>query len=188
IPALQLAHGTLGGVPLEPAQLSTARGASVLRARADSELLAWGASLRQLDVAATADSAKRMIERLRGVRPVDLTLLGDGRRTLDQVKTTRARLDALHQSVGAGIATLQAGVAELDDARRRDYAFARGLLKVPSLEAPDIGAALFGAAAIERFQRALYWAQLTRRYMPPGLLPMAAPGPKRVRRAGCTVR
>src|SRR5439155_1382499 len=53
--------------------------------------------------------------------------------------------------------------------------------------APDIGAALFGAAAIERFQRALSWAQLTRRYMPPGLLPRAAPGPKRVRRAGTTV-
>ena len=188
IPALQLAHGTIGVGRLDPAQLYTPRAASALRARADSELLAWGAALRQLDVAATADSAKRMIERLRGARPVDLTLLGDARRTLDQVRTTRARLDALHQSVAAGIATLQAGVAELDDARRRDYAFARGLLKVPSLEAPDIGAALFGAAAIERFQRALYWAQLTRRYMPPGLLPRAAPGPKRVRRAGTTVR
>ena len=173
---------------LDPAQLNTPRAAAALAARADSVKTAWTAALQQLDVAATADSAKSMIERLRGARPTDLKLLGDARRTLDQVKTTRERLGALQPSVAAGIALLQSGVAGIDDARRRDYAFARGLLKVPSLEAPDIGAALFGSAAIERFQRALYWAQLARRYMPPGLLPRPTPGPKRVRRAGITVR
>ena len=187
-PALELARGKIGVGRLDPAQLNTPRAAAALAARADSVKTAWTAALQHLDVAATADSARSMIERLRGARPTDLKLLNDARRTLDQVKTTRERLGALQPSVAAGIALLQSGVAGLDDARRRDYAFARGLLKVPSLEAPDIGAALFGSAAIERFQRALYWAQLARRYMPPGLLPRPTPGPKRVRRAGITVR
>jgi len=44
--------------------------------------------------------------------------------------------------------------AGLTDARQRDYAIARGLLKLPGLDAPDIGAALFGSAAVDRFQRA----------------------------------
>jgi uncharacterized protein (TIGR03545 family) len=42
--------------------------------------------------------------------------------------------------------------------------------------------------SIDRFQQALYWAQLARHYMPPGLLPRQDPGPKRLRMAGSTIR
>src|SRR5207247_7263097 len=83
------------------------------------------------------------------------------------------RVTALERSATSGIAALQAGAAGLSDAKQRDYATARGLLKLPGLDAPDIGAALFGSAAVDRFQRALYWVELGRRYMPPGLLPRA---------------
>ena len=41
---------------------------------------------------------------------------------------------------------------------------------------------------MDRFQQALYWAELARHYMPPGLLPQEHPGPKRLRAAGTTVR
>ena len=49
-------------------------------------------------------------------------------------------------------------------------------------------AAVFGPGAIKPFERVLYYAQLARRYMPPGLLPRATTGPSRVRRAGEDVR
>jgi uncharacterized protein (TIGR03545 family) len=42
--------------------------------------------------------------------------------------------------------------------------------------------------SIDRFQQALYWAELARHYMPPGLLPRQDPGPKRLRASGTTVR
>ena len=124
----------------------------------------------------------------RGAKATDLKLLGDARRMLGQLKQAQERATALERNVTSGIAALQAGAADLTDAKQRDYATARGLLKLPGFDAPDIGAALFGAAAVDRFQRALYWVELGRRYMPPGLLPRAAPGPKRARRAGATVR
>ena len=72
----------------------------------------------------------------------------------------------------------------LDEARKKDYAFARSLLKLPSFSAPDIGNAFFGKVSIDRFQQALYWAELARHYMPPGLLPREDPGPKRLRAVG----
>jgi uncharacterized protein (TIGR03545 family) len=78
-------------------------------------------------------------------------------------------------------------VRALDAARQRDYAFARSLVQLPSFDAPNLAAALFGSAAIQRFQRALYWAQLGREYLPPGLRPRETPGPKRARRAGSDV-
>jgi uncharacterized protein (TIGR03545 family) len=95
---------------------------------------------------------------------------------------------ALERGVKTGLAGLQSGLAGLDSARRRDYAFARSLLKLPSLNAPEIGRALFGPVAVKPFERVLYYTQLARRYMPPGLLPRASTGPQRARRAGEDVR
>ena len=62
------------------------------------------------------------------------------------------------------------------------------MLKLPSLDAPAVGAALFAPGAIRPFERVLYYLQLARRYMPPGLVPRATTGPTRVRRAGEDVR
>src|SRR6185437_3762822 len=95
---------------------------------------------------------------------------------------------SLERNVAQGTTSLKSGLAGLDSARQRDYAFARSLLKLPSLDAPEIGAAVFGPGAIKPFERVLYYAQLARRYMPPGLLPRASTGPSRVRRAGEDVR
>ena len=188
VPALHLATGEISADRLDPAQLSTPRAAAALAARADSARRAWDARLGGLDAPAAADSARRMVERLRGAKATDLKLLGDARRTLGVLKQAQDRVTVLERSVTSGIAELQAGAAGLGEARQRDYATARRLLKLPGLDAPDIGAALFGAAAVDRFQRVLYWVELGRRYMPPGLLPRATPGPKRARRAGTTVR
>ncbi len=188
VPALALPTGKISAARLDPAELTTPRGAAALGARADSARQAWDSQLKGLDVAATADSARRMVERLRGAKATDVKLLGDARRTLGQLKQAQDRVTALERSATSGIAALQAGAAGLTDAKQRDYATARGLLKLPGLDAPDIGAALFGPAAVGRFQRALYWVELGRRYMPPGLLPRATPGPQRARRAGATVR
>ena len=40
--------------------------------------------------------------------------------------------------------------------------------------------------SIERFQQALYWAELAQEYMPPGLAPRPTSGPARLRAAGRT--
>jgi uncharacterized protein (TIGR03545 family) len=187
VPALQLATGKISVAQLDPAQLNTPRLATALAGRADSARQAWEAGLTGLGTEAAIDSGARMGERLKGAKLTDVKLLGDARRTLEQLKRAQERVTALERSVTSGISALQADVAGLTDAKRRDYTIARGLLKLPGLDAPDIGAALFGSAAVDRFQRALYWVQLGRRYMPPGLLPRATPGPRRIRRAGTTV-
>ena len=187
VPALQLATGKISVAQLDPAQLNTPRLATALAGRADSARQAWEAGVTGLGTEAAIDSGARMGERLKGAKLTDVKLLGDARRTLEQLKRAQERVTALERSVTSGISALQADVAGLTDAKRRDYTIARGLLKLPGLDAPDIGAALFGSAAVDRFQRALYWVQLGRRYMPPGLLPRATPGPRRIRRAGTTV-
>src|SRR5207249_3942917 len=114
--------------------------------------------------------------------------LNEGRQAISRLKHAGDRVTTLEHNVKTGLAGLQSGLAGLDSMKRRDYAFARSLLKLPSLDAPGVGAALFSPGAITPFERVLYYAQLARRYMPPGLLPRAAPGPKRVRRAGEDVR
>jgi uncharacterized protein (TIGR03545 family) len=188
IPVLQLATGKISIDSLDPRRLSTIPAAQALGARADSSRKAWQAGFDSLNLGPTLDSAKATLDRLQHAHATDLATLNDARQAIDRLKRARDRVTALDRGVTQGVAGLKSGLAGLDSARQRDYAFARSLLKLPSLDAPQIGAALFAPGAIKPFERVLYYAQLARRYMPPGLLPRAATGPARVRRAGEDIR
>jgi len=188
VPALQLATGKIDVATLDPRRLSAIPAAQALTARVDSSRRAWQAGLDSLRVAATVDSATATLARLKTARATDLAALNDARRAIDQLKQARNRVTTLERGVTSGLAAWRAGVAGLDSAKQRDYAFARGLLKLPTLDAPEIGLALFAPSAVAQFQRALYWTQLARARMPPGLLPRADAGPPRRRRAGSSVR
>ena len=188
VPALQLATGKIDVGSLDPRRLSAIPAAQALSARADSSRKAWQTGLDSLRLGAAVDSATATLARLKTARATDLAALNDARRAIDQVKQARNRVTTLERGVTSGLASLRAGVAGLDSAKQRDYGFAKSLLKLPSLDAPAIGAALFAPTAVAQFQRALYWTQLVRAHMPPGLLPRADAGPPRRRRSGSTVR
>ena len=188
VPVLQLATGKISIDSLDPRRLSTLPAAEALGARADSTQKAWQAELNDLQLGPTLDSAAATLEKLKKARATDLATLNEGRLAIERLKRASERVTALERGVKTGLAGLQSGLAGLDSARRRDYAFARSLLKLPSLDAPEIGNALFAPGAIRPFEKVLYWTQLARRYMPPGLLPRASTGPERARRAGEDIR
>jgi uncharacterized protein (TIGR03545 family) len=188
VPALQLATGKIDVATLDPRQLSAIPAAQALSARADSSRKAWQTGLDTLRLGPTVDSATATLARLKTARVTDLAALADARRAIEQLKQARNRVTAYERDVTGGMAALKAGVAGLDSAKQRDYAFARGLLKLPSLDAPAIGLALFAPTAVANFERALYWTQVARAHMPPGLLPRGDDGPQRARRSGSTVR
>jgi uncharacterized protein (TIGR03545 family) len=195
VPLLQLTPiDTIKSLVLNPSQLGTVQAAQGLLARTDSTRQALEGGFQALDIKGTVDSARALADRLGKTDPRALGLDGT-RQAIQSVQETLKRLDqarqqvsALDRNVKAGVQLLGSGVHGLDEARKRDYAFARSLLKLPSLSSPDIGSAFFGKVSIDRFQQALYWAELARHYMPPGLLPRQDPGPKRLRASGSTVR
>jgi uncharacterized protein (TIGR03545 family) len=195
VPLLQLTPiDTIKSLVLNPSQLGTVQAAQGLRARTDSTRQALESGFKALDIKGTVDSAHALADRLGRTDPRSLGLDGT-RQAIQSVQQTLKRLDqarqqvtALDRNVKAGVQLLGTGVQGLDEARKRDYAFARSLLKLPSISSPDIGSAFFGKVSIDRFQQALYWAELARHYMPPGLLPREDPGPKRLRASGTTVR
>ena len=188
VPVLQLATGKISIDSLDPRRLSTLPAAAALGTRADSSRKSWQTAFDGLHLGPTIDSANATLEKLKHARATDVAALNEGRQAITRLKRAGDRVTALERDVKTGVAGLHSGLAGLDSAKRRDYAFAHSLLKLPSLDAPSVGAALFGPAAIKPFERVLYYTQLARRYMPPGLLPRAATGPKRVRRAGEDVR
>jgi uncharacterized protein (TIGR03545 family) len=185
---------TVRQLVLDPAQLATVREAQALAAHADSVKGALERGFRELALRETLDSTRALVARLEGATPVSLGIegtrraVGDVRRTLDGVAAARRRVEALATQGRAGVRLLERGLHELDSIRRADYAFARSLLQVPTIEGPALGSALFGEVSIERFQRAVYWAELAQRHMPPGLRPRESRGPERARLAGTTVR
>ncbi len=188
VPALQLVTGKVDVGSLDPRKLSAIPAAEALSARADSSRKAWQAGLDSLRLGPTVDSATATLARLKTARATDLATLNEARRAIEQLKQARNRVTTLERGVNGGLTALRAGVAGLDSAKQRDYAFARGLLKLPTLDAPEIGLALFAPSAVAQFQRALYWTQLAKAHMPPGLQPRADDGPPRRRRSGSTVR
>jgi uncharacterized protein (TIGR03545 family) len=195
VPLLQLTPiDTIKSLVLNPSQLGTVQAAQGLLARTDSTRQALESGFKALDIKGTVDSGHALADRLGKTDPRTLGVDGT-RQAIQSVQQTLKRLDqarqqvaALDRNVKAGVQLLGSGVQGLDEARRRDYAFARSLLKLPSISSPDIGSAFFGKVSIDRFQQALYWAELARHYMPPGLLPREDPGPQRLRASGTTVR
>ncbi|MEZ0333835.1 MAG: TIGR03545 family protein [Gemmatimonadales bacterium] len=195
VPILKLTPiDTIKQLVLNPAQLTTVRMAQALVARTDSTRKAVDQAFQNLNVEATVDSAERLAERLSATDPRKLGLDGtrkaieDVQATIRRIDETKKRIEELERQVRGGVGVFGMGLEELDEARRKDYAFARSLLQLPSFAAPEIGEAFFGKVSIDRFQKALYWAQLARHYMPPGLLPREDPGPKRLRASGRTIR
>jgi uncharacterized protein (TIGR03545 family) len=195
VPILQLTPiDTIKSLVLDPTQLGTVQAAQALLARTDSTRQALAQGFQAVDVGGTVDSARALADRLSKTNPKQLGLDGTRqaiesvRETLKQLDAAKQRIQALERNVSGGVRLLSTGVSNLDEARKRDYAFARSLLKLPTFSSPDIGNAFFGKVSIDRFQQALYWAELARHYMPPGLLPRQDTGPKRLRASGATVR
>jgi uncharacterized protein (TIGR03545 family) len=195
VPILKLTPiDTIKQLVLNPTQLTTVRSAQALATRVDSTRGGLDQSFRQLDVKGTVDTARTLVERLQATNPRKLGLDGtrraidDARATLDRLKAAKQRVETLERQVKGGVGALTTGLQSLDEARRKDYAFARSLLQLPTFSAPEIGQAFFGKVSIDRFQQALYYTELARHYMPPGLLPKQDPGPERLRASGSTIR
>lgn len=194
VPLLSLTPiDTIRQLALDPTQLTTIREAQALLVRTDSTRKTLEQGFQQLDIRPTLDSARGLVQRLAATDPKTLGL--DGTRqaiqsvqqTLKAIEDAKKRLEALERSTKTGVQFLGQGVQLLDQARQKDFAFAKSLLRLPSFSAPEIGTAFFGKVSIDRFKQALYWAELAQRYMPPGLLPRPAPGPQRLRAAGATI-
>lgn len=194
VPLLSLTPiDTVRSLLLDPKQLATVKAALELRQRADSVRDAVEEGWRGLRLDETLDSSRALVQRLTGTSPRTLGLDGtrravaDLRRGIRQVDSAKKRVELLEKTILAGTTRLTDGVRLLDSARISDYAFARGLLKLPTFDAPEIGAALFGKVSIDQFQKALYWTEIAGHYVPPGLRPRTTAGPERARRSGKTV-
>lgn len=194
VPLLSLVPiDALKAVVLNPSQLQAVQSAIALGHNADSAKTRLERGYADLRLQETLDSSRATFTRLQSanIRTLGIegtrTALADLRRAIARIDSTRGRVDRLVVQTRESVDTLQAGLAAIDDASRADFDHARSLLQLPSLNTPDIGAALFGKVTIDKFQQAVYWATLARQYAPPGLLPREQEGPERVRMAGTTV-
>jgi uncharacterized protein (TIGR03545 family) len=167
---------------VDPDSLRTLAAARTITARADEVRATWDSALAALDPQPHIDSAQALAQRLEdtdlgGLNVIRATrLAGEVRTMLSDLGTLEEDVMALGRNAQAGLTDLQTRLSGLAAARQADYAYARGLLKLPSLDAPDISPAIFGAAAIAWVQPVLYWLRLAEEHLPPGIDPRRYPG------------
>jgi uncharacterized protein (TIGR03545 family) len=194
VPVLSLAPiDTLKTLALDPTKLGTVQAAQSVIQRGDSVRQALEASLKTLQPRPILDSASALATRLAATNPATLDLQSTAqtvagvRKSIDQIDQLKKQLGDLQRSANAGVNLLHNGLGEIDAARQKDYQFARGLLRLPSISAPDISQMLFGPPTASVFEQALYYANLGRSYLPPGMDPLRRPGSRRVRMSGTSV-
>jgi uncharacterized protein (TIGR03545 family) len=178
---------------IRPESLATIGLARSLVSRGDSLEAGWRSELATLDPRPRLDSARALAERLREADPARLGLAGM-RSLAESGRTELAALDALIRRVNglddrfkADLGGLKGALQGLAEARTADYRRALGMLKLPSLDSPDLSPALFGDMVLARVQPVLYWLRLAEEYLPPGLDPRRRVGPARARASGLTV-
>jgi uncharacterized protein (TIGR03545 family) len=178
---------------VDPDSLRTLGEARALAARADEVRATWDQALAALDPQPHIDSARALAQRLEETDLGGLNVLrgarlaGEVQRTLSDLRTVAEAVEALSLTAQASLVDLQGGLDGLVAARQADYAYAIGLLELPSLDTPDVSPAFFGDAAIAWVEPVLYWLRLAEQHLPPGLDPRRYRGPDRPRRAGTTV-
>ncbi|OGU09563.1 MAG: hypothetical protein A2W29_06540 [Gemmatimonadetes bacterium RBG_16_66_8] len=195
IPSLSLEAltGLVDVAAISPDSLRTLSQARAVVGQADSIERAFRSELAALDPRPRLDSARALTQRLREADPARLGIAGirslaeSGRSQISSLDDLGRQVGALDDRVKASVASLQAGVQGLADVRARDLAWARGLLRLPSLDSPDLSPALFGDIALAKVQPFLYWLRVAEEYLPPGLDPRRRPGPGRVRASGTSV-
>ena len=177
---------------VSPDSLHTLAQARAIAAKGDSLQASLGRRVAAADPRPVVDSAKALAARLGSTDLRRLGLAGardaanSVRTELNQVKAARDRLTALQHDATAQVDSLRQQVAGLDRTRSEDYAYARRLVQIPSLDPKDISAALFGPAALQRLVPTLLWTRLADRHLATGVAPQKRPGPRRARMAGTT--
>lgn len=180
----------IGGV--SPDSLQSLAQARALVASGDSLKTAWEGKLAAANPRPVIDSAQALAKRLSGtdVRRLGLSGARDAaaaiRSQLTAIKGTRDRLTSLQTDVTGQVGSLRSRAAALDQARAADYAYARRLVKVPSLDPKDLAASLVGRSALERMAPQLAYLHILDHRIPPGMKPQRQAGPKRARTAGTT--
>ena len=177
---------------VSPDSLRTIALARALAAKGDSLKGSLGQRVAAADPRPTVDSARALATRLGNANLRSLGIAGARdaansiRTTLNAIKASRDRVTALQRDATAQVDSLRRQVAALDRARADDYAYARRLVQIPSLDPKDISAALFGPAALQKLVPTLLWTRLADRHLPTGVAPRRKAGPKRARMAGTT--
>ena len=178
---------------LNPEQLGTVKAAQAFAGRVDSVKGDFEQQVTALNVKDLVDSSTALANRLANLDPKKLGVSGiqstvsSVRQTIQRLERTERALGDLEKTARTSLGALQAGLGDVNEARKRDYAFAMGLLQLPSLDAPNISGALFGQPSTDYFETALAYARVLERYVPPGLQPWKRPGPKRTRLDGTDV-
>ena len=165
VPLLSLVPiDSLKAIVLDPSQLKAVQSALALGRSADSTKARLEQGYSALRLPETLDSSRATFNRLQSanIRTLGIdgarTAVADLRRAIARIDSARGRVDRLVVVTRQSVDSLQDGLRSIDEARREDYEHARNLLQLPSLDTPDIGAALFGKVTIDKFQQALYLA------------------------------
>ncbi len=130
----------------------------------------WQKSLEGLPTDKTLEDFKDQISMLSNSRPTnpsDFSVVVARANTLKtQIDDKSSELKKSHDLITSQSQSITKSFAKIDDALNEDINSIRAKLKIPSLNLKDLTPALMGPKVSHWLSQAIYWADLSRKYLP----------------------
>ncbi|UCD83683.1 MAG: TIGR03545 family protein, partial [Deltaproteobacteria bacterium] len=155
-------------------ELQSLKAIEEIRNDVEEKYKKWDERIKGQKVKEEADKINRNIKQIRKVKIDSVEDIPKVKETIDRLNQIKKSLDKINKEVKdtqksfkKDVDYVKTTLKRINEIKDSDYKLIIGKLKLESLETGNISKVIFGPLWVGRVNKALYWVEMVRKYMPP---------------------
>ncbi len=145
-----------------------------IKKNVDTKHKEWDERIKGLKTKKEVDRINKNVKSIRSVKIKTAEDIVKVKETIDKLKEIKRSLNKIKKEVkdtqrsfNEDFTYVGKTIKKIEEIKNSDYKFILGKLKLESLETGNISKVIFGPLWVGRVHKALYWIEMSRKYMPP---------------------